>query len=170
MQKKNEFVYQIFKSFPNPPYNQFSVGNLTFQIQTKESTFRGIDDLFITWQCNMEGTGTGEWYACRPEVKLKNYELMPLLKKMEKANINSSSTPSEIIDFLHANKITQALHTKLYKDYREIFSGRVSVSEIVEGNFKRTDAEYNIPAEQQERLMDEIMKSKQITPPKQAAA
>lgn len=166
MQNK-KFVYRIFKTFtPNPN----DVGRLVFQIESIETG--GNQQIFFTWMCHLEDQPRDGWFACQAEWKSNiQYDLLPLMKKMEKAYIRSSSTPEEVIDFLHANKIEHCIWANIYdKDQRVIFNGRLSVSEIFNGKFKRYDKTFIIPADQQNKLIDQIQEEKNLDIQKRKAA
>jgi hypothetical protein len=158
--KKNEFIYRIYKH--TPKYEKH--GKLTIEVTNKTSS--SSDKIMITWQCDLSEGARPGWYACRSSWEHENYKLLPLLVKMEKAGIVWSSTFEEVINFLHNNNVEHALFINLRdNDFREIFAGKVSISEILKGKFHRyyNRKEFRILADQQKAIIEEIMASKDIT-------
>lgn len=152
--KKNQFIYRIFQHVtPNQQH-----GCLTIEIKNKTAT---TDNITITWQCDLY-KNDHKWYGYKPKWEQENYNLIPLLQKIGKANFRSSIPPTEIIDFLTTQNIEHGLFIKLKdKEIRPTFDGFVSSSEILNGKFTRYDKEkFSIPAEDQANLIEQMQHQK----------
>lgn len=157
--RKSKFVYKLEKHTPSTErFGHFYVTVLDLENTTS-------DQICISWQCNLYDNEQKGWYACRPKWEHDNYNLLTLLPKMKKANINWGSSIKEVIDFLHANHIEHTIRIKLVNDQQQhLFEGLVSVSEIIKGKFTRywNRKKFTIPADQQAQLIEQIQESKKM--------
>jgi hypothetical protein len=167
-QKKLQYVYRIYTNFTDK-YQ----GRLIIEVRPKDpntNLYLKSDTTLFNWICSMAHEGSREWFGCTSESKHRNFQLLSLLRKLKKANLNHDTTIGQVRQLLHDNKIEHALSVTLPGQPYPLFDGWVTEKEIIAGKFKRPDPkapepaegkrprlkEFIIPEEQQEKLLQQI--------------
>lgn len=153
----NEFIYVISKSLPR----KNEQGKLTINLQYKEKYQRV--QISLSWLFSFESKNRITWTGCLITWEESNYELIPLLQKMQEADINGNSEVKDVISFLRNNNIEQAIETVLYnKQRKEVYSGYITLNEIVDGEFERRNCKepYRILRPQQKTLLMQIVEQR----------
>jgi hypothetical protein len=141
--KKDKMIFRIFKHLPiNEQYEQY--GKLVIEVDVVDGQHYECDRLTFKFQCNMNGEeSTAPWYGMDMELKVQNFEMLPLLRKMSK--ILKPQSPEEIVQFLIQEGVQQGTYLELSDaEGKGIFHGFVSASEIQSGRFVRGDKQFTI--------------------------
>lgn len=156
--QKNKLIYLVYKVTPKKDF----YASLKISIFEKENDATYI---CIHWHFNPKGKASSKWKKSSLEWKSRDYKLLPLLNKMKKAGIGSSSTPTEVIKFLRSADIEQGSKIELDNDNSILpFRGYVSKSEIFKGTFKRGYYRhvFLIPKKKKEQLIKEMGRDKKV--------
>jgi hypothetical protein len=160
--KMSSLIYTIAKSLPK---KQTELGRLTIEIHFKTRQLKG---LIFNWKCDFMDKRNAGWYDCQLQYRSENLFdllfLLPLLQKIEEADLYDATQVKEVINFLHLNQIEHAIKTKVHNAGGKVFDGYISVSEIIAGEFENENFEkpFKIPPSQQKKLLNQILKERNI--------